>query len=153
MSWETPLPNEIAVTEVESGFKPVSAGKHTLALLPGTALDANGRLNINMAVAEGEEKGRRIFPSLPSSAITTNPDTGEVTGWGLEVIERFSQATGVDRQAGENAIDFLNRVAGNGNARFTARTYHKPYAKKTDTEGAMTGVDVRLDYRSISPAA
>jgi hypothetical protein len=145
MSWETPLPDTIVVPETETGFKPVSAGKHTFSLLPGSGLDTNGRLNINVAVAEGEEAGRRVFPSLPSSAFTD--------GWGLEVIERLSQATGVDRQPGENAIEFLNRVAANGNARFKARTYHKQYAKKTDEPGQMTGVDVRLDYRSISPAA
>lgn len=145
MGWETSLPDEIAVTEAPSGFQPVSQGKHTLTLLPGTAVDPNGRLNIAVAVAEGDEKGRRLFPSLPASAFSD--------GWGLEVIERLSQATGVDRQSGENAIDFLNRVASNGNARFGARVYHKTYAKKTDEPGTMTGVDVRIDYRSISPAA
>ncbi len=142
MSWEMPKLDEVQITEsVSAEFTPLPQGSYNFTLLPASNFDeARQRLNIAIAVSEGDYKGRRVFPSLPKAEGTQH--------WSNEVLARISTATGVTAVEGETPESFLNRIASNGNATFKARVYHKPYTKADGSEGT----DVRMDFRSIGVA-
>lgn len=143
MSWEMPKLDEVQITEAtQAEFTPLPAGKYNFTLLPASSFDeARARLNIAIAVSEGDHKGRRVFPSLPPPKSTND--------WPNEVLARISQVTGVAGVEGETPESFLNRIATNGNSTFSARVYQKSYTKADGSEGT----DVRLDFRSIGVAA
>ena len=135
MSWTMPKPDEILISEPEGkSFDLLPKGKYTLSLLPGSAIDeGRGRLNINVGVAEGEFKGRRLFPSLP---LPTQAPGGD---WPNQVIRKLSLVLGTDFNEGESPADYLNRVANNGHSRFTDNVYTRTYTnKKTGAIGTET---------------
>ena len=145
MSWEMPLLSEVEVQEQDTtrkGFDLLAEDTYTFTLLPSSAFDeTRQRLNIAVAVADGPAKGRRVFPDLPKAKSKND--------WPNQVLARISTVTGVDAVPGETPESFLNRIAANGNARFSARAYHNKYTKSDGTEG----VSVKLDFRSIGVAA
>lgn len=143
MSWEMPKLDEVQITETATAdFTPLPQGKYNFTLLPATSFDeARQRLNIAIAVSEGDYKGRRVFPSLPKAEGAQH--------WSNEVLARLASATGVNGVEGETPEGFLNRIATNGNPTFSARVYHKSYTKADGSEGT----DVRMDFRSIGVAA
>lgn len=132
MSWEMPSVDEVVVQDrAATGFTPIPAGNYTLTLLPSSNFDTTKqRLNIAVAIAEGDLKGRRIFPTLPKPK--NNSD------WPNQVLKRIALATGADFLPAEDAVSYLNRVAGNGHSRFTANLYERKYKKNDGTDGAST---------------
>ena len=142
MGWETPSYDEVVVQDKEKGFKPIPAGNYTFTLLPSSNFDeTKQRLNIAVALAEGEFRGRRIFPTLPPAK--------SVSDWPNQILKRIALATGVEFLPGEQAADYLNRVAVNGNSRFTGNLYQRAYKKKDGSDG----MSEELQLSSIGVAA
>lgn len=140
MSWETITVADVAETAGKN--TPLPAGEYTFRLL-SAKMDKYrpDNLAVDLVVDEGRGKGRRIFPTLPP------PKTSE--DWPAQAISKLGSVVGVPAQPGENAVDYLNRIAGNGNARFKATTTQREYSKKDGT----TGTAVDLQWFSVLPVA
>jgi hypothetical protein len=138
--WENVKVAEIA--ETTGGYAPLPAGEHTFKLL-GAKMDKYrpDNLALDLVIDEGAGKGRRVFPTLPP------PANNEA--WPAQAIAKLGGVLGVQAQPGETPVDFLNRVAANGNARFKATTGIKEYTKRDGT----TGSDVAFQWFSILPVA
>ena len=140
MSWENVTVADVA--ENSGKFTPLAAGEYTFRLL-SAKMDKYrpDNLALDLVIDEGTGKGRRIFPTLPP------PKNNE--DWPAQAIAKLGGVLGAQAQPGEGAVEFLNRIAGNGTARFKATTTQREYQKKDGT----TGVDVGLQWFSVLPVA
>lgn len=135
-TWTMPKPDEIIVQERDTTYELLPKGKYTFTLLPGSAIDeSRGRLNINVAVADGPSKGRRVFPSLPLPQSASD--------WPNQVIRKLSTVLGTEFTEGESPADYLNRVANNGHSKFTDNVFHRTYPKSDGTNGT----EVRMAFQ------
>jgi hypothetical protein len=141
MSWENVTVADIA--ETQGSYAPLAAGEHTFKLL-GAKMDKYRTDNIalDLVIDEGSGKGRRVFPTLPP------PKNNE--DWPAQAIAKLGGVVGVQALPGEGALDYLNRIAGNGNARFKATTEQREY---TSQKTGKSGVDVKFNWFSVLPVA
>lgn len=93
----------VDLKDIPTGNEVLPKGTYTFSLLPGSKFnDRNpNRVDFNLAVAEGEFVGKRIFSSFP--------DPNEYP-WSLNVFARLRDALGLEAHDGENPVDYLNRA-------------------------------------------
>ena len=101
----------------------VPAGDYTWQLLPGALVRINKyteqeELNVSAAIAEGEFAGRRAFWNYPDPTAVSK--TGKPMTWSAQALKKLELSLGIDVLPGENAADYLNRVANSNNNRFGA---------------------------------
>lgn len=109
MSW-----TDVDLTEIPTGLEVVPKGRYDFQLLPGAKYGDQsfnvGSVEATVAVASGDNTGRRLFLSYPNPASTDqkgNPKT-----WSLNAFKRLVEAVGTDIEKGEEPVAYLNRVAG-----------------------------------------
>lgn len=103
----------------------VPAGKgYVFQLVPGAVYRINKyndveELNVSASIAEGEYAGRRVFWNYPDpTAVAKN--SGKIMSWSAQALKKLEIALGEDSLPGEDPAMYLNRVAMNSHARFTA---------------------------------
>lgn len=123
---------EVDLTNIPTGLELLPKGTYTFSILPGAKFNDRdaGRVDFQLAVVGGEFAGKRVFPSFPNP--TDFP-------WSPTVVARFAQALGVEFEAGEDPVQYLNR---NANLHI-----EYPVEHKTD----KTGVD-RVNINLFKPA-
>lgn len=139
MGWET-----VSLKDINPTPDPIGEGEYTFQLLPGAKIDDRGSLAVSAAiVSEGDFRGRRLFMSYPDP---TRPKCE----WSAKALKVLEIALGIDANEGESPVEFLNRAAGNGAARFTGTIYHRKY---TPNEGADEVTRAELRHFSVRPSA
>jgi hypothetical protein len=118
----------------------LTAGKYVFQLLPGAEVrnnkfTNNEELNVSAAVAEGDSAGRRIFLTYPDP--TSVSKNGKPMAWSAQALKKLEISLGVDSLPGENAAEYLNRVALSGNGRFTITLGLDGYIKEGETEARI----------------
>lgn len=123
MSWAN-----IDLTTISPTLEIIPEKMFTWELLPGATYDErdHGRINVSAAIVnDGEFSGRKIFFSYPDPE-GVSPRSGKKQDWSAIALKRLEQAIGVDYEAGEDPVHFLNRAAG---SRFMSGVQH---SKPTD---------------------
>ena len=115
------------------------AGKYVFQLLPGAEVrnnkfTNNEELNVSAAVAEGDSAGRRIFLTYPDP--TSVSKNGKPMAWSAQALKKLEISLGVDSLPGENAAEYLNRVASR-HGRFTITLGLDGYIKEGETEARI----------------
>lgn len=133
MSWA-----DIDLTTISTAITPIAenADGYIFELLPGAKnsdYDAE-RVEVQAAIAEGEFAGRKLFFSYPDPAKQE---------WAPRVFKRLVESLGMDIEAGEKPVVYLNRAAG---LRFKA-----PVTHRKGEEGAPVKAD--LNIFKVRPAA
>ena len=124
-NWETVLVKDIELN------KPLPEGAYTFAVLGAKLNDRDpNRLDVTLAVTEGDQRGRRVFLDYP------DPNR---FAWVTKTIKLLEKAMGIDALPGENALTFLNRAASEG-AKITAPVQHRQYTANDGTE--KTAVEI-----------
>lgn len=102
---------------------PIPVGQYVFQLNPGAQLRINKyngieELNLSASVADGDFAGRRVFWNYPDpTAVSKN---GKPMTWSSQAMKKLEIALGADALPGENTVEYFNRVASNGAARFGA---------------------------------
>lgn len=97
MSWQN-----IDLTTINPQLEILPSKTFTFTVLPGAKYDDRDPDNISVNVAvvnDSEFSGRRLF-------LNYKPDD-------VKALKRLEQALGVDAEAGEDPVAYLNRAAGN----------------------------------------
>lgn len=106
MSWEN-----VDLKGVSTDVALISEGPHVFELLPGAKSNEAGALLCQAAVVdEGEFKGKRVLFNYPDPESINSK--GNVNSWSAVALKRLEVASGVDIDAGESKVDYLNRIAG-----------------------------------------
>ena len=132
-------------------FPDIPAGDYTFQLLPGASVRTNNfnveELVVSAAIAEGMEAGRRVFLQYPDPN-SVNTNTGKKAAWSAQALKKLEIALGVDQNEGETVIQYLNRAASNGHARFGATMGPANKVRTGETEP-------RVEFKlfSVTPAA
>jgi hypothetical protein len=137
-SWANVKLSDIQVEK--SGFAPLPEGDVVLQLVPGaeykskTFDDGNTvtDLNVQASIAEGDNKGRRVFIRFPDS--TSKNKEGKLKTWSKQSLKMLQIALGVDPFEGETPAEYLNRVATTEAARFGATLKKGRFIKTGNTE-------------------
>jgi hypothetical protein len=113
---------KLADVELEKP-EPVKAGKYVFQLNPGAQLRINKfngieELNVSASIAEGDYAGRRVFWNYPDPTAVSK--TGKPMTWSSQAMKKLELALGADSLPGENTVEYFNRAASNGAARFGA---------------------------------
>jgi len=151
-SWANVKLSDIQIEK--SGFAPLPEGEVVLQLLPGaeyktkTFNDGNTvtDLDVQAAIAEGDNRGRRVFIRFPDST-STNKE-GKIKSWSTQALKKLQVCLGVDPFEGETPAAYLNRVATTGAARFGATLKKGKFIKTGNTEP-----EVEVGLFSFKPAA
>ena len=141
MSW-----HDVDLTTVSPTEEIIPEKTFTFELLPGAKFDERGTGGINVAVAivdDGEFTGRRMFAYYPDPE-SVSVRTGKKQDWSKIAMKRLEQALGIDCQAGEKAVEYLNRVAGN---RFSTSVKHSAPTDEYPVPRA------NLNLLNVKPAA
>jgi hypothetical protein len=136
---------DVNFDEVVPGKEQIAPGDYTLRLLGGSrnkydqeAVDVKAKI-----VSEGAFHGETLFFKFPNpdKADKNNPGNSP-KNWVVKNFKRFVMSLGVDIQAGEHPVDYLNRAGAEG-AFFDATVVHRSYKDK-ETGDDKTTVDVPL---------
>ena len=140
----------------KSGFAPIPVNEYVFQLVPGASFrtktfpDGNSvtELNVPLAIAEGELRGRRTFINYPDPTSTNRE--GKPKTWSKQALKKLEITLGVDAFEDEAPDTYLNRVATSGVARFAGKMEvpKKPYIKPGNTEP-----ETELNIWSVRPAA
>lgn len=132
MSWQT-----IDLSTINPNLEIVPEGSYTFSVSGAKYGTTDpGRVEVTATlVTEGDYTGRKLFFSYPDP---------EKMDWSPKAFKRLEQAIGVDANAGEGPVEYLNRVAG---SRFRATVKHR----KPTEEFPNPKAD--LNIFSVSPAA
>jgi hypothetical protein len=103
-------------------------------------------LNVQVSIAEGDNKGRRIFMRFPDPN-STNKE-GKPKTWSKQALKKLQICLGVDPNEGETPVEYLNRVATTEAARFGATLKKGKFIKTGQTEP-----EVEVGLFSFKPAA
>lgn len=140
MSWDTVTVADVAETAGKN--TPLAEGEYTFRLLSAKYDKYRpDNLALDLVIDEGRGKGRRIFPTLPP------PKNAE--DWPAQAVKKLGGVIGVDPLAGENSLDYLNRAAASGLARFKAATKQREFEKKDGSKG----ISIDLQWFSVLPVA
>jgi hypothetical protein len=148
--------NEVVLAdiELEKGPAPIPAGKYIFTLLPGTSVRVNEKtgeesLNVPLAIAEGDYSGRREWASYPdpNSITQTGKNAGKPKTWSKQAMKKLQVSLGHDPLPGETPVDYFNRIAAGGNARFSGDMSPANFIKDGATEP-----EVRFNIFSPAPA-
>lgn len=138
---------------VDAGFAPIPDGEYTFQLLPLAKYryqEFDGvtfaNTNATAGIAEGDLSGRRVFFEFPDPS-STNKE-GKPKAWSKQVFKKLSIVMGIDINEGEDPVSFLNRAAGTGNGRFTAKLGTRAYVKDGENKTRQ-----ELNLFSFKPAA
>lgn len=141
--------------EIEkSQFPALPLTEYTFQIIPGasfrqaTFADGNSvtDLNIPLAIAEGDHKGRRVFVKYPDPTSTNRE--GKLKAWSKQAVKKLQVVLGEDAYDGEDAVTYFNRVATSGVARFRGTLKQGTYIKQGNTEP-----EPELNVWSVKPAA
>jgi len=105
-------------------------------LYPGN-IEANATI-----VTEGDFTGRKLFFRYPDPSSLNRK--GEPNDWSPKALKRLEMALGIDINAGEDPVEYLNRAAG---AHFRATVSH---SKPTDE---YPNPRANMNLFSVAPAA
>ena len=147
MAWEN-----VSLKDVKpEGFTPIPQGTYTFALLPGATTRTNNfgteELVVSAAIAEGDQAGRRIFLQYPDPQ-SVNTTTGKTAAWSAQALKKLEIALGIEQAEGESPVEFLNRAAGNGHARFSLTMGPARKVRNGETEPR-----IEPQLFSVGPAA
>jgi len=150
MSFETVI---LADIQLEKTQQP-PVGTYVFQLLPTAEVRNNKftqvqELNLSAAIAEGDFKGRRVFWNYPDPS-TVGQD-GKTFAWSAQAMKKLEHVLGIDALEGESSVDYFNRAAASGNARFSA--YFGPNAKKPYTPAGADEPRNELNIFTVKPAA
>src|ERR1700684_106355 len=119
MAWSDVTLADVKIEE----FSQLPLGEFTFALQPGAKVRVNNfgteEIVAAAAIVEGEYAGRWVFMQYPDPE-SVNSKTGKKQTWSAQALKKLEIALGTDALPGENSVDYLNRVAGNGHSRFKA---------------------------------
>lgn len=118
MSWDN-----ISLKDVKpESFPEIPFGDYTFTLLPGATIRLNNfgteELVVSAAITSGDQTGRRVFLQYPDPE-SVNSKTGKKAAWSAQALKKLEIALGIDQEAGETPVEYLNRAASNGHATFT----------------------------------
>jgi hypothetical protein len=128
---------DVNLADISTSITPVAEGEYTFEVAAGAKFsdfDAN-RLEACATITDGEFAGRKLFFSYP------DPNKQD---WSPRVFKRLVESLGMDIEAGESPVQYLNRAAG---LRFAAPVKYR----KNEDPSAPVKVD--LDIFKIRPAA
>lgn len=111
------------LTTVNPNAEAIPEGTYTFSL-GGAKYDDRGynRIEANATiVTEGDFMGRKMFFSYPDPESINSK--GKKNDWSAKALKRLEQSLGVDASAGEDPVEYLNRVAG---TRFSAPVSMRP---------------------------
>lgn len=116
MSWGT-----IDLSEVSTDGKVLPEETFNFELVKAKPNNWNeAKIDVNAKViSDGKFKGERVWFSYP------DPETYD---WSPQLIARLAKHMGIKIDAGEKALDFLNRAAGLG-GKFSAPMRHRVFEK------------------------
>ena len=148
MSW-----NDVLLADVkpeEKSYAQIPSGDYTFELQPGAKVRVNNfgteEIVAAASIAEGDQAGRWVFLQYPDPN-STNKD-GKKQVWSSQALKKLEMALGTDALPGENSVDYLNRVAGNGHSRFKGTIAPSNKIRNGETEP-------RSEFKlfSVAPAA
>lgn len=147
LSWDT---IKLADVKPES-FPEIPAGEYTFTVLPGATTRTNNfgteELVVSAAIAEGEQVGRRVFLQYPDPE-SVNSQTGKKASWSAQALKKLEISLGIEQASGETPVEYLNRAASNGHARFKGTMAPANKIRANETEP-------RIEFKlfSVAPAA
>lgn len=127
MGFETVIAADV---KLEKNIPPV--GEYVFELAPGAEERPNkftgvNELNLSATVAEGDQKGKRVFWTYPDP--TAKNKKGEPMKFSEQAMKKLEIAIGVDSLPGETFPEYFRRVANSGQARFGAEMVANKYVK------------------------
>ena len=129
--------------DINPNVEAIPPSKYTWELLAGTKYDEKNRIVVSAAIVnDGEFTGRRLSFSYPDP--NSFSAAGKKNDWSGKMLKRLENALGIESGAGEDPVDYLNRVAGN---RFAAP------AKLGKTTDEYPTPRTELDIFNVGPAA
>lgn len=102
----------VDLSNVNPGFETIPPGEYTFAVVGAKwgASDPNRIEASATIVTEGDFTGRRIFFSYPDPEKYSSK--GKKMDWSIQVFKRLETALGVEKEAGQSPVEYLNAVAG-----------------------------------------
>jgi len=114
MSWAN-----LDLSKINPNLETIPEGTYVYTLAGGK-FGKDNRVEVSARIAtEGDFTGRTMYFSFPDPESINSK--GKPNDWSLKAFKRLEMALGVDQQAGEDPVTYLNRAAGN---RFSARVKH-----------------------------
>ena len=142
---------DLKLSDIELEKRGLGLGTYIFQLLPGTETRQNKftgteELNVSAAVAEGDDKGKRVWFTYPDPTVLSK--NGKSMAWSAQALKKLEIALGTDALPGEDPATYLNRVASSEAARFKATVSPSRYIRDGET-------DPRPEFNvfSVSPAA
>lgn len=106
MAWSNIKMSDVQV----SSFTELPEGDFIFSILPGASYrDHNGsqELSVQVAIAEGDLKGRRTFLNYPDPESTDK--SGKPKAWSAQQLRKLQIALGVDPNDGEDPVEYFQR--------------------------------------------
>lgn len=127
MSWES-----VKLADIKEDSLELPAGNYTFQIAPKSAgyreWNNGQQLQLRLTVVEGESKGRAFFLQYNDPSTFDNPENLRKM---LQGLKKLQSVLGVDQEEGEDLAAYFNRVAADGQPKFSANIAEaKPYVSK-----------------------
>lgn len=120
MGWSDVKLADVKVEDTQ--FPDIIAGTYTMTLQPGAHTRVNKfgteELVIAAEIQDGPSAGRWTFLQYPDPT-SVNETTGKAASWSAQALKKLEAALGIEQEETETPVEFLNRVANNGHAKFS----------------------------------